>query len=101
LHHTPAHGYTLIESLEEYGLGAMDSGVVYRALRELEERGWVTSAWDAEQAQGPRRRVYRLTTAGDRVLGEWIRDLRQTRKQIEHLVDIYERHMEEGEGEHH
>jgi poly-beta-hydroxybutyrate-responsive repressor len=101
LHHSPSHGYTLLEQLEEFGLGAVDSGVVYRALRDMEEGGQVTSTWDAEQAQGPRRRVYRLTAQGDRVLGEWVRDLRQTRKQISHLLDIYERHMQEGEGEHH
>ena len=101
LHHSPSHGYTLLERLEEFGLGAMDSGVVYRALRDMEERGWVTSTWDTEQAQGPRRRVYRLTSEGDQALGERVSDLRRTRRQIGHLVDIYDQHMEEGIGEHH
>jgi DNA-binding PadR family transcriptional regulator len=91
----------LIERLKEFGQGEIDSGVVYRALREMEEKGWVTSAWDTEQAQGPPRRVYRLTAQGDQVLSDWIRDLRQTRRKIDHLVDIYDRHMEEGKGEHH
>jgi DNA-binding PadR family transcriptional regulator len=101
LHHSTSHGYTLLERLEEFGLGTVDSGVVYRALRDMEQMGWVTSAWDAEQAQGPPRRVYRLTAQGDQVLGDWVRDLRQTRRQIDHLVETYDRHMEEGDGEHH
>lgn len=101
LHHRPSHGYTLLDRLAEFGLGTMDSGVVYRALREMEEMGWVTSTWDVEQAQGPPRRVYRLTAQGDRVLGDWMRDLRQTRGQIDHLVHRYDRHMAEGDGEHH
>jgi poly-beta-hydroxybutyrate-responsive repressor len=101
LHHNPAHGYTLIEKSEAFGLGGMDSGVVYRALRDMEQRGWLTSTWDTEHAQGPRRRVYRLTVKGDQVLEDWVRDLRRTRKQIGYLVEIYDRHMEEGEGEHH
>ena len=101
LHYRPSHGYTLLERLEEFGLGAMDSGVVYRALRDMEDKGWVTSAWDTELAQGPPRRVYHLTAQGDQVLRGWVGDLRQTRRQIEHLVDIYDRHMEEGKGEHH
>jgi PadR family transcriptional regulator PadR len=101
LHHNPAHGYTLIEKSEAFGLGGMDSGVVYRALRDMEQRGWVTSTWDTERAQGPRRRVYRLTVEGDQVLEDWVRDLRRTRKQIGYLVNIYDRHMEEGEGEYH
>jgi PadR family transcriptional regulator PadR len=101
LHHGPSHGYTLLERLEEFGLGALDSCVVYRALRDMEEKGWVTSTWDTEQAQGPPRRVYRLTAQGDEVLGGWIQDLRQTRWQIDYLIDTYSQHMEEGEGEHH
>ena len=101
LHHSPSHGYTLLERLAEFGLGTMDSGVVYRALREMEGMGWVTSTWDVEQAQGPPRRVYRLTAQGDHALGDWMRDLRQTCRQIDHLVDRYDRHMEEGDGEHH
>ena len=101
LHHSTSHGYTLLERLEEFGLGTMDSGVVYRALRNMEEMGWVTSTWDTEQAQGPPRRVYRLTAQGDQVLGGWVRDLRQTCRQIDHLVEIYDRHMEQGDGEHH
>lgn len=101
LHHHPSHGYTLLERLEEFGLGAIDSGVVYRALRDMEGKGWVTSAWDTEQAQGPPRRVYHLTAQGDQVLRGWMGDLRQTRGQIDHLVDMYDRHMEQGQGEHH
>jgi PadR family transcriptional regulator PadR len=101
LHHSPAHGYALIEQLGEYGLAEIDPSAVYRALREMEERGWVRSSWDEERAQGPPRRVYRLTASGDEVLGWWIRDLQDTRVMIDHLLRTYRRHMEEGQGEHH
>ena len=101
LHHGPAHGYVLLERLEEFGLSEFDSSVIYRALRGMEERGWVSSTWDEEETQGPPRRVYRITAAGDEMLSLWIRDLRETRAKIEHLLGVYEQHMEEGEGEHH
>ena len=101
LHYSPSHGYTLLERLAEFGLGFLDSGVVYRALRDMESKGWVTSAWDMEQAQGPPRRVYCLTAQGDEVLSGCVQDLRQTRGQIDYLIDAYSRHMEESEGEHH
>jgi PadR family transcriptional regulator PadR len=101
LHYRPAHGYTLIEQLSEYGLAEIDSSAVYRALRDMEERGWVRSSWDEKQAQGPPRRVYRLTASGDQVLGLWIRDLQDTRSMIDHLLRAYHRHMGEGQGEHH
>jgi PadR family transcriptional regulator PadR len=101
LHYGPAHGYPLIEQLSEYGLADIDPSAVYRALRDMEERGWVLSSWEQEQTQGPPRRVYRLTALGDEVLGWWARDLHETRDMINHFLGAYSRHMEEGEGEHH
>jgi len=101
LHHGPAHGYTLLERLGEFGLGELNPSVVYRALRDMEERGWVTSTWDEEQTHGPPRRVYQLTTLGDEVLRWWTQDLQETRGMIEHVLSAYDRHMEEGKGEHH
>jgi len=101
LHYGPAHGYTLIEQLSEYGLADLDPSAVYRALRDMEERGWVGSSWEEEQTRGPPRRVYRLTTLGDEVLDWWTQDLLDTRNMIDHLLGAYSRHMEEGEGEHH
>ena len=101
LHHGPAHGYTLIGQLGEFGLGDMDPSAVYRALRDMEGQGWVTSFWDEKQTQGPPRRVYRLTTLGDKVLGWWIQDLVDTRRIIDHVLRAYRQHMEEGEGDYH
>jgi len=95
LHHGPAHGYTLLERLESFGLGEFDPTVVYRALREMEEQGWVVSAWDREQTQGPPRRVYRLTPLGDEVLRFWVQDLEETRRMVEEFLRAYYQHVEE------
>ena len=101
LHNGPAHGYTLIEQLHEYGLADMDSSAVYRALREMESQGWVASSWEEEGSQGPPRRIYHLTARGDEMLGRWNQDLRETRGIIDHILGRYSRHMEEGEGDYH
>jgi len=101
LHHGPAHGYTFLEELERFGLGDSDPSVLYRALRDMEEKGWVTSYWEEEDTQGPPRRVYRLTELGNEVLSWWTSDLRETAQIIEHFLDTYKRHMAEGEGEYH
>ncbi len=101
LHHGPAHGYTLIDELDAYGLGGVNTSVVYRALRDMEERGWVASSWDEEETKGPPRRVYQLTVLGDEVLRWWTEDLRETREMIDRVLETYTRHMEEGEGAHH
>jgi PadR family transcriptional regulator PadR len=93
---TPAHGYPLLDQLGEFGLAEIDPSVVYRALRDMEEKGWVTSTWDEEQTQGPPRRVYYLTPEGHEVLGWWVQDLEETRRIIDRFLDRYSRHGQEG-----
>lgn len=101
LHHGPSHGYTLIDGLAGYGLDEVDTSAVYRALRGMEEKGWVVSSWEEEQTQGPPRRVYRLTQVGDEVLRWWTRDLEETRGMIDDILGAYREHMDQGEGNHH
>ena len=100
LHFEPAHGYTLLEEVGEFGLDAMDPSAVYRMLRDMEDKGWVNSTWDEEQSLGPPRRVYRITDVGEKVLAAWIQDLDETRKMLNRLVSKYRNHMEVCEGEH-
>ncbi len=101
LHHGSSHGYTLIDQLEAYGLGDVNTSVVYRTLRDMEEKEWVASSWNEEQTKGPPRRVYRLTALGNEVLHGWTNDLRETREMIDHILEMHMQHMEEGEGAHH
>jgi PadR family transcriptional regulator PadR len=101
LHRGPAHGYTLLEQLGEFGLAGLNASVVYRALRDMEAKGWVTSTWDEEQTQGPPRRVYSLTALGDEVLGLCTQELRETRGMIDNFLGAYNQHMEEGRGDYH
>ncbi|MDH4209391.1 MAG: helix-turn-helix transcriptional regulator [Anaerolineae bacterium] len=94
LHRDETHGYDMLDQLEEFGLGneTLDSSVVYRSLREMEERGLVVSNWDTE-GQGPPRRVYQLTPEGDRYLASWISGLRRTREVLDRFLLAYEAHM--------
>ncbi len=62
-----AYGYQLNQQLNESGLPESDSGTVYRSLRQLENSGFVSSFWDTSK-QGPARRMYSLTAAGDMFL---------------------------------
>lgn len=101
LHQGPAHGYTFLEQLEDFGLGNLNPSVVYRVLRDMEDRGWVSSTWDEEASQGPPRRVYQITAQGDEMLALWAQDLEEARSRIDHLLEAYRHHMKEGIGEHH
>jgi DNA-binding PadR family transcriptional regulator len=47
---------------------------LYRLLRDLEGSGLVRSTWEAS-AQGPHRRIYRVTSTGTRQLRRDARDL--------------------------
>lgn len=95
LHQGLSHGYALLDQLREYGLGHVDPSAVYRALREMEDREWVTSTWDEEKTQGPPRRVYQITQQGDEALAHWIKDLEQTRAHIDRVLEDYGTHMAE------
>ena len=101
LHRGDAHGYTLLEQVKEFGHEDVNPTAVYRRLREMEQDGWVASAWDVESTQGPPRRVYRITAAGDAALAQWTVDLQATGQHIDRFLQAYDTHMEEGEGAHH
>ena len=65
----PRHGYELAKLIETRSGGRLvfhlDS--LYPLLYRLEERGWIKGAW-VEKPGERRRRFYRLTTTGRRVL---------------------------------
>lgn len=95
LHRGDSYGYDLLERLKEFGLAghSVDSSVVYRCLREMEDRAFVTSNWDTEGA-GPPRRVYELTSEGDQYLAWWVKGLRGTREVLGCFLQAYDDHME-------
>jgi PadR family transcriptional regulator PadR len=65
----PRHGYELGKLIETWSGGRLvfhlDS--LYPLLYRLEERGWIKGTW-VEKPGERRRRFYRLTPAGERVL---------------------------------
>jgi predicted Fe-Mo cluster-binding NifX family protein/DNA-binding PadR family transcriptional regulator len=89
LQQSPAHGYTLLNRMPEFGLDFLAPTVVYRSLRQMEDKGWVTSSWDADQTQGPPRRVYTLTPAGHEVLRCCIDQLRSSKHIIEYFLAMH------------
>ena len=92
LHRGETHGYNLLNGLDEFGFnpGQKDPSLIYRALREMEEIGLVTSEWDSDSSLGPQRRVYQITQDGEDFLAGWVADLRRTRQEIDTLIAAYE-----------
>jgi PadR family transcriptional regulator PadR len=93
----PAHGYELMERLEEVDGAGADPGLLYRTLRQFEDEGLVRSAWDTE-GRGPARRVYEITDEGQDYLHAWAINIRRTRERLERFLAEYEQHYQSTEG---
>jgi len=65
----PRHGYEIGRLIDMRSRGALHFHVasLYPLLYRLEKRGWIEGRW-VEKANQRRRRYYRLTTEGRRVL---------------------------------
>ena len=63
------HGYDICRMIETRSAGAVRFHVttLYPLLYRLEKRGWIQGRW-VERAAQRRRRYYRLTAAGKKVL---------------------------------
>jgi transcriptional regulator len=66
----PRHGYELCKLIESRSSGAIRFKVasLYPLLYRLERRGWIQGRW-VEKAGQRRRRYYRVTPEGRRMLG--------------------------------
>jgi poly-beta-hydroxybutyrate-responsive repressor len=82
------HGYEIMTALRDNFSITTDPGTVYRALRQLERDGYITSRWSA-QDQGPARRVYTLTDAGTDALKLWSAALENYRTNLDAFFSLY------------
>jgi len=65
----PRHGYEICKLIEARSAGTLKFNVasLYPLLYRLEDRGWIKGRW-VEKAGERRRRYYRLTAEGKKVL---------------------------------
>ncbi len=65
----PRHGYEISKLIEERSEGSVKFNVasLYPLLYRLEKRGWIQGRW-VEKAGQRRRRYYRLTDDGKKIL---------------------------------
>lgn len=85
------HGYAIWERLMLMGIPGLDESdraYIYRTLRQLEREGKVKSEWDTS-ADGPARRVYSLTDAGENFLQIWAVGLDQYRQSLDFFFKMY------------
>ena len=87
--HEPRHGYALSKLIDSRSNGAILFHVasLYPLLYRLEKRGWIEGRW-VEKAGQRRRRYYRLTAEGRRVLAAQRRNWRQFVEAIARITGV-------------
>ena len=65
----PLHGYGIIQRIRQMSdeMLKVEQGSLYPALYRIEQKGWVSSAWDVHET-GRRAKFYTLTKAGRKQL---------------------------------
>lgn len=86
------HGYDVVQrlaALPGFAGGAPDTTGVYRALRNMEDTGLVTSTWVVSDA-GPAKRSYHITEDGLACAQRWLATLRDYHDAVGALVRLAE-----------
>jgi PadR family transcriptional regulator PadR len=77
------YGYTLRKDLADQGI-EIDEGTLYPLLRRLESQGLLVSTWREDAKRN--KRFYRLSTAGESILGQLLQDWQQINEAITRIV---------------
>jgi PadR family transcriptional regulator, regulatory protein PadR len=85
----PRHGYDIGTLIESRSRGTLKFNVasLYPLLYRLEKRGWIQGRW-VEKAGQRRRRYYRLTTEGKKVLAAQRNSWREFVEAISRITGI-------------
>ena len=89
IEHEPRHGYELCKLLDSRSQGVLRFHVasLYPLLYRIEKRGWIEGRW-VEEAGQRRRRYYRLTAAGRKVLAAQRRSWRELVEAIGRIAGV-------------
>ena len=94
LYEKPAHGYQLIEALEEESCGChrLETGSIYTILRRMERRGLLESEWEHIET-GPDRRVYKVTKMGAEALRSGLESIAKRKVMMDDLTEFYKKNF--------
>lgn len=91
-----SYGYELRRELTLRGL-SLDPALLYRSLRDMEHGALITSRW-VRSGEGPRRRVYQITPAGEAELVRVVTSVRDARDAHDAFLAAYHAHGHETPG---
>src|SRR5690349_7146281 len=64
------YGYEIIKEVKETSGYSMLLGSLYNTLKSMERKGFVKSYWSDETSSGGRRKYFKITALGTRVLND-------------------------------
>ena len=91
------YSFDLVRALGDADGLVTSEGTVYPLLARLRQEGLVETTWQ-ESTQGPPRRYYRLTEAGDQALEAFTAQWRRFRDAIDGVLDEESGHGRPGRG---
>lgn len=83
-----AHGYVLMQYLNQMGFPAVDHATLYKELRNLDKEGFISSEWETG-GSGPAKRVYSITDAGEEVLRGYADVIAGYQRMVNGFFDLY------------
>lgn len=89
----PDHGYSILQRISQTRLWngeCPDTAGVYRALREMEGRGLVSSHVESESKAGLGKRVFQLTAEGEQCRQNWLKTLQNYRLGLDEVIAMLE-----------
>ncbi len=98
-----SYGYELIKRAAAFGFQTMNPGSMYRTLRQMENEGLCNSEWETTYKDGPLRRMYSVTDAGEAYLDFWVKGVEQYQQMVDYFLRQYSsrrqlQEAEDGEG---
>jgi PadR family transcriptional regulator, regulatory protein PadR len=83
----PMHGWGITNRIQQISKGVLtvNPGSLYPALERLQDRGWITAAWETTES-GRRAKYYTLSAAGRRRLGTETESWRRMAAAIEAVL---------------
>lgn len=80
------YGYEISQALERYGFGRITEGTIYPLLLRLEKNGCLAAVYRAS-SQGPKRKYYHLTEAGQAELAAFRESFGEMTAAVQGLLD--------------
>ncbi|MCT4660323.1 MAG: PadR family transcriptional regulator [Tissierellales bacterium] len=84
-----SYGFELLKNFEtQLPHSKIDSAAIYRALKNLENNGFVVSEWDTSSS-GAAKKYYSITESGYKELEEWKKDIELRCENLNFFLEAY------------